>query len=92
MEIIKREYLEMLKKRPDLKWKIVIENKLTPNYNGIRTVHLWIKQNDKKGKLTKIGTLKILSKGLNVPIKQLVEETNNGTVIIRNRGCESTVQ
>ena len=92
MEIIKKEYLDLLKKRPDLKWKIVIENKLTLNYNGIRTVNLWIKENDKKGKLTKIGTLKILSRGLNVPIKQLVEETNNGTIIVRNRSCESVLQ
>ena len=92
MKQIKREYLDLLRGRTELKWKLVIANNLKLSHNGIRVLNEWIRNNDPNGNLTKYENLVLLSKGLNLRITDLLETVENGTIKSRKASCCNTLQ
>ena len=78
MQQINPAYLIQLKRRSDIKWRLVLANNLTLKY-GTRAVNTWIKNNNPNGPLTKIENLQILSSGLSVPIKSLLIQSTHET-------------
>lgn len=80
---IKREYLKMLWGNTRLKKEIASTGKKA---KSVHTVNKWFRLNEFSGPLTNIENLTLISKTLNIPIKQLLEESHE-TDKHRKRSC-----